>query len=426
MTRIKLIGRRIKSRWATLLLFLSIIGPGIITANVDNDAGGITTYSLAGGNFGYTTLWIMIPLALVLFMMQEMGARMGAVTGKGLADLIRENFGLKITFWLMVGVVFTNLTNTMAEFAGVASSCELFGLSKYVTVPAAAILVWFIVVKGTYGAVEKVFLAACTVYLSYVISGFMGRPHWPEVLHAVVVPQFTPSSDYITMIIGMVGTTIAPWMQFYVQASVVDKGIRAKDYKFCRLDVLTGSVIAIAVVFFIVVTCAATIHAAGYRVETVADAARALRPLAGQNCATLFAIGLLNASLFAACILPLATAYQVAEGVGWERGVDHTFREAPEFYTLYTALIALGAGLILIPNAPLLKIMYLSQVLNGVLLPVVIIFTLVLINKKELMGEFRNSVAFNIASYITAAVVIGLTVMLALTTIWPGVFGHAG
>jgi NRAMP (natural resistance-associated macrophage protein)-like metal ion transporter len=421
----KLIGRRLKSRWATLIIFLSIIGPGIITANVDNDAGGITTYSLAGGNYGRTVLWIMIPLAIALYVMQEMCARMGAVTGKGLADLIRENFGLKITFWLMVGVVFTNLTNTMAEFAGVASSCEIFGLSKYLTVPAAGLLVWFIVVKGSYRTVEKVFLAACTVYLSYVVSGFMARPHWGEVLHSVLVPQFTPSADYITMIIGMVGTTIAPWMQFYVQASVVDKGVRASDYRLCRLDVLTGSIVAIAVVFFIVVTCAATINTAGIHVDEVKDAAMALRPLAGDFCATLFAIGLLNASLFAASILPLATAYQVAEGVGWERGVNRSFREAPEFYTLYTALIVLGAGIVLIPNAPLLKIMYLSQVLNGILLPVVIIFMLILVNKKSLMGEFRNSLGFNVISYVTAAVVIGLTVMLALTTLFPNIFAHA-
>jgi len=406
-------------------LFLSVIGPGIITANVD-DAGSIATYSIAGGNFGNTVLWMMIPLAVTLFFMQEMGVRMGAVTGKGLADLIRENFGVRITFWLMVGVVFTNQTNTMAEFAGVASSCEIFGLSKYLTVPAAAFLVWFVVVKGSYRSVEKIFLVACTIYVSYVISGFMARPVWPEVLRAVVVPHFTPSSEYITVIIGVVGTTISPWMQFYVQAAVVDKGIRASEYRFCRLDVLTGSVVAIAVVFFIVVTCAATIHTAGYRVDTVEDAARALRPLAGQNCATLFALGLLNASLFSASILPLATAYQVAEGVGWERGVNHSFREAPEFYTLYTALIAVGAGIILIPQAPLLKIMYLSQVLNGILLPVVIVFTLILINNKRLMGEFRNGRGYNVAAYATAAVIIGLTAMLVLTTLWPGVFGHPG
>ena len=419
----KLIARRLKSRWATLALFFAIIGPGIITANVDNDAGGITTYSLAGGNFGYRLLWIMLPVTVALIIIQEMCARMGAITGKGLSDLIRERFGLRVTVWVMLGMLVSNLTNTLAEFAGIASASEIFGLTRYVAVPVAAITVYLIVVKGTYQKVEKVFLGACTFYLAYIISGFMARPDWVEAGHQIIHPAITLDGPSIMMTIGIVGTTIAPWMQFYQQASVVDKGIREKDYKFTIIDVVVGCLVAVITCFFIVFTCAATIHAAGQRVDTIDAAAQALFPLAGRFCATLFAFGLLNASLFAASILPLTTTYLVCEGMGWERGVNRNFREAPEFYSLYAGMIVLGAGIVLLPRAPLLSIMYLSQVLNGVLLPAVLIFILILVNDARLMGKHRNNRFYNVVSVGVIVILIGLTGVLALTTIWPGLLG---
>jgi NRAMP (natural resistance-associated macrophage protein)-like metal ion transporter len=416
----KLIVRRLKSRWASLALLFAIIGPGIITANVDNDAGGITTYSLAGGNFGYRLLWVLLPVTVALVIIQEMCARMGAITGKGLSDLIRERFGLRVTVWVMLGMLLSNLTNTLAEFAGVASAAEIFGLSRYVAVPVAAAAVWFIVVKGSYKKVEKIFLVACTVYVSYIISGFLARPDWAEVGRQIIHPTISLDGPSIMMTIGIVGTTIAPWMQFYQQSSVVDKGIREKDYKFTVIDVVVGCIVAVTVCFFIVFTCAATIHAAGQRVDTVEAAAEALRPLAGNLCAALFAFGLLNASLFAASILPLTTTYLVCEGMGWERGVNRNFREAPEFYSLYAGMIIVGAGVVLLPKAPLLTIMYLSQVLNGILLPVVLVFILILINDPKLMGKYRNNRFYNVASVGVIVILIALTVMLTVTTIWPG------
>lgn len=406
-------------RWRRLMTLMVIVGPGIITATVDNDAGGVATYSLAGGNYGYGHLWALIPIGVLLFIIQEMSARLGAMTGKGLADLIRENFGLRMTFWLLLGVTLTNLTNTMGEFAGVASAAEIFGLSRYIAVPLSAVFVWIVVVRGNYKSIEKVFLLACLIYLAYPISGILAKPDWRPVLHSLVVPGWQLSAGYVMMLIGIVGTTIAPWMQFYQQAAVVDKGITAKDYKYTRLDVLVGCVFAVIIVLFIMVTCSATIHAAGKSVESVEDAAQALFPLAGPYCAGLFAFGLLNASLFAASILPLATAYQLCEGIGWERGLDHSFREAPAFYTTYTALIVLGAGLVLLPNAPLLKIMYLSQVLNGVLLPLVLVFMLRLINDPRLMGDQTNSRVYNVLSWACVVAVSLMSVYLAVATIFP-------
>ena len=408
-----------RKRWKRVLLILALIGPGIITATVDNDAGGIATYSLAGGNFGYAHVWVLIPVGIFLYIIQEMAARLGAVTGKGLSDLIRENFGLRVTFWVLLGVGLTNLTNTMAEFAGVASASEIFGLSRYVAVPGAAVLVWLVVTRGSYRVAEKVFLVACLAYLAYPISGFLARPDWSKVVAATLVPQWSFQGDYLLMLIAIVGTTIAPWMQFYQQAAVVDKGLTSKDYAYTRLDVLVGCMFAIIVVFFIMVTCASTIHANGLRVETVEDAAQALRPLAGKYCAGLFAFGLLNASLFAASILPLATAYQIAEGLGWERGLDRTFAEAPEFYTIYNTFIVLGAGLVLIPQAPLLQIMYFSQVLNGLVLPAVLVFMLILINKTDLMGRYRNSPLYNGIAWICVLLVSLLALYLAGATIIP-------
>jgi NRAMP (natural resistance-associated macrophage protein)-like metal ion transporter len=384
----------------------------MITANVDNDAGGITTYSLAGAQFGNKLLWTLIPITIALIVVQEMCARMGAVTRKGLADLIRENFGVKLTFFLMVGLLLADMGNTCAEFSGVAASCEIFGISKYISVPLGAFAVWWLVLKGTYRSVEKVFLTACVFYVSYILSGLLAKPEWGGVLHDTVKPTFEFSGPYIAMFVGVIGTTIAPWMQFYLQAAVVDKGVTVRDYKFSRLDVISGCVITDIVAFFIIVACSATLFAHHVNIETAKDAAEALRPLAGNYCAYLFAFGLFNAGLFSASILPLATAYYVCEGMGWERGVDHRFHDAREFYMLYTALIVFGAGVVLIPQAPLLAIMFWSQVVNGVMLAPVLILMLLLINRVDLMGNWVNGRIFNITAWVTTVIMVALTLVL--------------
>ena len=397
---------------AKLILFLSVMGPGIITANVDNDAGGITTYSLAGANFGYTLLWSLIPITIALIFVQEMCARMAVVTGKGLADLIRENFGVKVTFYLMLVLLLVNMGNVMAEFAGVAASMEIFGVSKFISVPIAAFFVWALVVRGNYKTVEKVFLVACLFYLAYVISGMLAKPDWTMVFHQTVTPHINWNLDYFVMLVGLVGTTIAPWMQFYQQASTVEKGLVPEDYKLVRLDVIVGCVIAPVVAGFIVIACAATIYHSGVQVHTAADAARALEPFAGIHATWLFALGLLIASLFAASILPLSTSYSICEGMGWDVGVDKRFDEAPQFFGLYTAIIIIGSGVVLLPNFPLLKVMYLSQVGNGILLPFILIFILKLINNKDIMGEYTNSRWFNVVVITTVSIVILLTLVM--------------
>jgi len=406
----------VRNPWRNVLIFLSVMGPGIITANVDNDAGGITTYSVAGAHFGYSILWVFIPLAVILIIIQEMCSRMGVVTGKGLADLIRERFGVKITFYAMLIFVFSNLTNTIAEFSGIAASCEIFGISRYISLPIAAVLVWWVVVKGTYKSVEKIFLAACLFYLAYVATGFLVKPPWADVGLEMVRPHFSLKSAYLLMLMGVIGTTIAPWMQFYQQSSVVEKDIKVKDYKFARLDVIIGGIVVNVVAIFIVISCAATLFKSGIRIESAKDAALALKPLAGRYCSTLFAFGLLNASVFAAMILPLATAYSVCEGLGWERGVDKKLREAPQFYFLFTALIAIGAGVIMFPKINLIMVMLLSQAANTVFLPFVLIFMLILINDKRLMGEYRNSRFYNIMVWATVVVLIVLTLAFAVVS----------
>lgn len=401
-----------------ILMFLAVIGPGIITANVDNDAGGITTYSVAGAQFGYSLLWTLIPITVALVVVQEMVARMGIVTGKTLADLIREQFGVKITFYLMISLLIADLGNTVAEFAGWAASMELFGVNKYISVPIGAFLVWWLVVKGTYRFVEKIFLFSCTIFVTYIISAFMAAPPWGEVLVETVRPTFSLKPSYLMMIIGVVGTTIAPWMQFYLQSAVVEKNLKVADYKASRWDVIVGCLMTDVVAFFIIVACGATLFAHGIKINDAADAAKALEPLAGKYASTFFAIGLANASLFAASILPLATAYYVCEGMGWESGIDHDFKSAPQFMWLYTGLIAIGALIILIPNAPLIAIMLISQVVNGVMLPFVLIFMLLLINNKDLMGEYVNSKTFNRIAWITVIVMVVLTLALVITSIF--------
>jgi len=403
-----------------VLVFFAVLGPGFITANVDNDTGGIFTYSQAGARFGYLSLWTLLPITLMLIVTQEMCSRMGAVTGKGLSDLIREEFGLRMTFVIMTLLVLANMTNVMAEFAGVAESLELFHVSRYISVPLAAAGVWFLVVKGNYKSVEKIFLLGCALYVTYIVSGFLVKPDWKEAAIYSVTPKLMLDPAYIYMLIGLVGTTIAPWMQFYLQSAVVEKGITVKDYAASRFEVVVGCIMTDVVAFFIIVCCAGAIYSVRPRdIQSAAEAALGLKPF-GQYAFLLFSAGLLNASVFSASILPLSTAYTVCEGLGFEAGVNRRMREAPIFYTLYTLLIVVGAGTILIPGFPLVKMILLSQVLNGMLLPFVLIFMLRLINKRELMGEWTNSRSANMAAWITVVVMIGLTLALLGITVRGG------
>ena len=413
-------------RWRTrILLFLAVLGPGFITANVDNDSGGILTYSQAGAQFGYNLLWMMIPITIALTVVQEMNARMGVVTGKGLSDMIREEFGLRITFILMIVLVVVNFTNVVTEFIGIAGSLHLFHVTKFISVPLCGALLWVMVVKGNYKVTEKIFIVASLVYITYIFAGVLSQPDWSHALAATIRPPEEAAwkdKAYVYMAIGMVGTTIAPWMQFYLQSSIVEKGTHAKNFWAMRLDVTVGSLFQDVVAWFIVVACAATLYVHGMgAIQVAADAAEAMRPLAGDFAFILFAFGLFNASLFAGSILPLSTAYTVCEGLGLESGVDKSFREAPVFYWLYTILIA-GGGLtvLLLPDAQLINFAILSQVLNGVLLPVVIILMLLLINRRDLMGEHRNSALWNVIAWGTSIIVIVMTLIM----LWGMIPGH--
>ncbi len=411
--------RRLKPFRMRIALLLAVIGPGIITANVDNDAGGITTYSVAGAHYGYSLLWMMPVVALALIIIQEMSARLGVVTGKGLADLIRESMGVRWTTIIIGIMLIANLANTVSEFAGVAASMEIFGISKYVSVPIAAAVVWLLIVKGSYKRVERVFLVASALYLTYVASGIMANPPWAQVGRAMITPTFHFDVGYVTIFVTIIGTTIAPWMQFYQQASIVDKGLKITDYAYERIDVILGSLFAVFVATFITIACAATLFANNVQVGTAKDAALALGPLAGQYASTLFAFGLLNASIFSAAILPLSTAYVVCEAFGWEMGVNHSFKEAPIFFSTYTALIVLGAGIILLPVKSLIDAMLSSQTLNGVLLPIVLIVMLRLINDKRRMGKYVNGRIFNTLAWITVAILIVLTLILIVVSWFP-------
>ena len=407
---------KLLKRWKNhILLFFAVVGPGFITANVDNDANGIFTYSQAGTQFGYLLLWTLIPVTVALIVVQEMSARMGAVTGKGLSDLIREEFGLRITFFMMVGILLLNFCNVVGEFAGIAGSLELFGVSRYISVPVCAVIVWLIVVKGQYKSVEKVFLGASFFYITYIFAGALAHPAWRDATIATFKPpglKAFADQAYLYMVIGVIGTTIAPWMQFYLQSSIVEKGVTKRGYRASQLDVVTGCVFTDIVAWFIIVACAATLFVHGFRdIKVAADAAQALRPLAGDYAYILFAVGLFNASLFAASILPLSTAYTVCEGLGFESGVGMKFSEAPFFYWLYTLLIAAGGALVLlIRQERALQIVVGSQVVNGIVLPFVLIFMLLLINKKELMGEYVNTHWFNVIAWATTVIMIVLSV----------------
>ena len=410
---------RFLRRWKTrILIFFAVVGPGFITANVDNDANGILTYSQAGAQFGHQLLWTLIPVTLALIVIQEIAARMGAVTGKGLSDLIREEFGFRITFFMMIGILIINFGNVVGEFAGIAGSLELFGVKRIYSVPICAVIVWLIVVKGQYKSVEKVFLVASFFYITYVFAGIFAKPAWTDALIATIKPpgkQVFLQPGYLYMAIGVVGTTIAPWMQFYLQSSIVEKGVTRRQYKASQIDVISGCIFTDVVAWFIIVACAATLYVHGFHdIKEAADAAQALRPLAGDYAYILFALGLFNASLFAASILPLSTAYTVCEGLGFESGIGMKFSEAPVFYWLYTILIVAGAGVILTPNLPLVQISILSQVVNGIAIPFVLIFMLVLVNKKELMGEYTNSRLYNAIAWATTVIMI----VLSIAYIW--------
>jgi len=400
-----------------LLIFLSVIGPGFITAMVDNDAGGIFTYSQAGARYGYLPLWTLAPITVLLIVTQEMCSRMGAVTGKGLSDLIREEFGLRTTFIMMAVLVAANLTNVMANFAGVASSLELFHISRYISVPLAAAGVWLLVVKGSYERTEKVFLIATVLYVCYIVSGVLVKPDWKEAAFSSVKPVLMLDPGYITMLIGMVGTSVAPWMQFYLQAAVVEKGITVKEYAESRVEVVVGCIAMSVIAFFIIVACAGAIHSVQPRdIHDATDAALGLKPF-GQYAFLLFCAGLFNASLFAACIQPLSTSYTVCEGLGFESGLNHSFREAPIFYWLFTLLVVVGAGVVLIPSFPLVKMILWSQVINGALLPFVLIFMIRLVNKERLMKKWRNSRAYNAVGWLSVVLMVGLTVALVVMSI---------
>jgi Mn2+/Fe2+ NRAMP family transporter len=393
-------------------VFFAILGPGIITGSVDNDAGGITTYSVAGALYGYGLIWTLIPSFIVLIVIQEMNARMGIVTGKGLSDLIRENAGLKITFFIFIGLLVSNIGNTTTEFAGVAGSMEIFGVSKYISVPVTAILVWLLVVKGTYKVAERIFLIFSISLLTYVVSALMSKPDWSEIGRSIIHPRFEKNAQSLSMVIALVGTTIAPWMQFYMQSSVIEKGLKMKNYSYTLIDIMVGCVATVVVAFFIMVACGATLHPGRIEINAAKDAAMALKPLAGNLASQVFAFGLFIASVFSATILPLATAFYISEAFGFEAGLDKKWDEAKEFYTLYTGILVISAIIILIPGAPLIPISIWSQVLNGILLPVVLVSMILLINNKRIMGNYVNNKVQNFIGWTAVVVLVGLSAAL--------------
>ena len=412
--------RRTVARRHRLLMYLAVLGPGMITANAGNDAGGIATFATVGSEFGYSLLWILLPITISLGIVQEMCARMGAVTGKGLADLIRERFGVRWTALVMFALLIANAGVTVSEFVGIAAATELLGLSRFISVPFAAIVIWWLIVKGTYQRVERAFLLMSLVFLGYIVSAFLSHPDWNAVTAGLLKPTFKLDHAFLFTFVAIVGTTISPYMQVYVQSSVVEKGITTDDYSKTKIDVWVGTIFAILIVFFIVVSTGATLHKAGIRIESAAEAARALQPLAGRYAQTLFGIGLFGASMLAAGVLPLATAYSISEALGYEKGVSRSFREAPIFIGTFTFLVAVGAAIAVVPNLPLIRVLLVTQVINGLLLPVVLFAVLKLVNDRELMGGYVNGRLYNLAAWITAVVVTALSVLYILITLFPG------
>jgi len=400
------------TRRTRVLLVLAALGPGIVAASAGNDAGGIATYSVGGASFGYATLWMIFVMTFSLVVVQEMAARMGAVTGKGFAALIREKFGVRPTLFAMIALLVSNAATSVAEFAGIAAGMELFGVSKYIAVPVSAIIVWSLVVRGSYRNVEKVFLALSSVFLAYVVAAFLAKPDWSEVLRATFIPQFIPQVDFVLLVVATIGTTIAPWMQFFVQSNIVDKGVSVKDLTLQRVDVIAGAIAANVIAWFIIVTTGTVLYPQGIEISGAEQAAQALAPVAGPYATILFAVGLVSASLLAACVLPLTAAYAVTEAFGWERGIDRTWAEAPAFNAIYTFVIVFGAAFVLIPGAPLITIMVLSQAVNGILLPFLLIYMIKIINDRRIMGRHVNGRATNVLAWVTVVTVIGLTIAL--------------
>lgn len=406
----------VSKKWKSFLAVLALVGPGIIAAAVGNDAGGIATYSVAGAHFGYSVLWVMVPITFLLILFQEMCSRMGVVSGKGLSDLIREAYGARVTFYMLIGLLVANLATILSEFAGIASSMDIFGVPRYVSVPIAAVLIWWVITRGSYRSAEKIFFAAAFIYLAYIVSGFLAGPDWGEVFSSLLRPQGELTKPYLTMVIGIIGTTITPWMQFYLQSSVVEKGVKTDEYRYTRLDVILGALAAGIVAFFIMVAAAATLFPHGIRIETAADAAHALKPFAGNFAEILFALGLLNASFLGAMIVPLATSYYLCEGLGFESGVNKSFRQAPWFNGIFTALLILGAIPALFPQTPLIKVMLVAQVINGILLAPVLIFIVLLVNKRWLMGHWVNKPWHNIVAWLAVAALIALSAALIISS----------
>jgi len=416
--------RQTVARRRRLLAYIAILGPGMITANAGNDAGGIATFATVGADFGYSLLWILIPITISLGIVQEMCARMGAVTGKGLADLIRERFGVRWTALIMLALLVANAGVTVSEFVGIAAASELFGVSHYISVPFAAILVWFLIVKGSYKRVERVFLLMSLVFLGYIVSAFLSRPDWGAVAVGFVKPEFKLEHAFLFTFVAVIGTTISPYMQVYVQSSVVDKGVTPDDYAKTKLDVWVGTIFAMLIVFFIIVSTAATLHKAGIQVSSATEAAQALRPLAGRYAQTLFGLGLFGASMLAAGVLPLATAYSISEALGFEKGVSRSFREAPIFLGTFTFLVAVGAAIAIVPNLPLIRVLLVTQVINGLLLPIVLFAVLRLVNNREVMGAHVNGPFYNIAAWVTAIVVTILSLLFILISVFPTALGQ--
>jgi NRAMP (natural resistance-associated macrophage protein)-like metal ion transporter len=397
---------------------LSILGPGIIAVNAGNDAGGITTYSTVGASYGYSMLWGLVIITISLSVVQEMNARMAVVTGKGLSDLIREKFGVKWAFFAMTVLLVANFLLVMADFAGVAMSMELFGITRYVAVPIAAVLIWALVTKGSYSKVEKVFLVFTIVFFGYIISAFQAKPDWSAVFGTMATPSIKFSTGFLLTFIGMIGTTITPYMQFYLQSSIVDKHLSLRDYKYEKLDVYFGAIWGNAIAFFIIVCTAATLFKAHITITSAGDAAQALGPIAGKYASTLFGFGLLGASLLACAIIPLSTSYAICEAFGFESGVDNDLKEAPAFFGIYTVMIALSAGLILIPGMQLVKIALVTQQIAGILSPVILTFMIILVNDKRIMGKYVNSKFQNVLSFATVGFITALSAILVVSTLF--------
>jgi NRAMP (natural resistance-associated macrophage protein)-like metal ion transporter len=407
------------ARRKRLLAYLAILGPGMITANAGNDAGGIATYASVGAEFGYRLLWVLIPITISLGIVQEMCARMGAITGKGLADLIRERFGVRWTALVMLALLIANGGVTVSEFVGIAAATELLGVPHFVSVPLAAVTIWWLIVNGSYQRVERVFLAMSLVFFGYIVSAFMAQPDWSAVAVGLVRPSFSFEHAFIFTFVAVVGTTISPYMQVYVQSSVVEKGVTEENYRETRTDVWVGTIFAILIVFFIVVSTAATLHKSGIHIDSAEDAARALRPFAGRYAEALFAVGLFGASMLAAGVLPLATAYSISEALGFEKGVSRSFREAPIFLGIFTFLVAVGAAIAVIPGLPLIRVLLVTQVINGLLLPIVLFAVMKLVNSRDLMGAHVNGPIYNAFAWLTTAVVTLLSLLYILITIFP-------